>query len=724
MNVLAKTLFPVVCVALIITAISLVWLPDSLSGSQRFELEEILILGLVFVVLAAWLGVELYVRAPLRSLLSSQAELLAHGDAAPTPTDEIAGLRQTLASLRDRLLDDRRRIQSQTEEIESVRQTLHESEERYDLAMRIASEGIWEWDIGTDAMDLSPRWKAMLGYAPEQLDNTLQAWKNRIYAADRHAVEAALMAHVEGKTPRFESEHRVLHRDNSQRWVLSRATAIRHANGRAYRMIGLDADITPFKHMEETLLRVAEGASAETGDAFFRSLVRNLSEALGVSIAFITECVDVPPQRVRTLAFWDRGRFRPDFEYDLTGTPCESVIKHAKAQHFVKDVAKIFPKDVAISGLESYHGIPITDVNGKVLGHLAFFDAKQTPETATLNSIYRIFVARAAAEMRRKQTQKIVNELTNGLATVRGRACFESLARSFAKVTGADEAMVAHCTDTTKTRLRSLGWWRGDRFENPIEFDIEGTPCAEPVVSGHVHAIEGGVSARFSSPMWHGRESFLGVPCIDTNGHVVGLLFCCSAKPMLAGPPEETILNVFAERSARELELEQVRETLHDLSERVSPLRGEEYFRELVRSVALVLGVREAFVTECANFPTTRMRRLAHWKNKAFVEAKDYDLPGAPCEEVIQSGRELYCPVGAGERWPREKPFGWESYIGLACRDRDQRIIGHIAIVDEKPMSEEQPEWSILKLIAERTAIELERRALPLPVHPSAVAQS
>ena len=136
----------------------------------------------------------------------------------------------------------------------------------------------------------------------------------------------------------------------------------------------------------------------------------------------------------------------------------------------------------------------------------------------------------------------------------------------------------------------------------------------------------------------------------------------------------------------------------------------DEFFHQLTRQLATVLGVREAFVTECMNYPITRMHRLAHWKNKEFVAPKDYDLPGAPCEEVIGSGGELYCFKGASERWPREKPFGWEAYIGIACRDRDGRVIGHIAIVDDKPMREGQPEWSVLKLIAERVAIELERR--------------
>lgn len=62
---------------------------------------------------------------------------------------------------------------------------------------------------------------------------------------DRDKVESELQAHLDGATARFKSEHRVLHRDTSHRWILSRATALRHANGRPYRMIGLDTDVSP-----------------------------------------------------------------------------------------------------------------------------------------------------------------------------------------------------------------------------------------------------------------------------------------------------------------------------------------------------------------------------------------------------------------------------------------------------------------------------------------------
>jgi hypothetical protein len=107
------------------------------------------------------------------------------------------------------------------------------------------------------------------------------------------------------------------------------------------------------------------------------------------------------------------------------------------------------------------------------------------------------------------------------------------------------------------------------------------------------------------------------------------------------------------------------------------------------------------------------VHKLAHWKNQTAMPLNEFDLEGTPCEGVIGSGQELYCSRGVGERWPRDKPLGWEGYIGIACRDRDGRVIGHIAIIDDKPMRPEQPEWSVLKLIAERAAIELERRQLP-----------
>jgi PAS domain S-box-containing protein len=155
-----------------------------------------------------------------------------------------------------------------------------------------------------------------------------------------------------------------------------------------------------------------------------------------------------------------------------------------------------------------------------------------------------------------------------------------------------------------------------------------------------------------------------------------------------------------------------VQEAVVELADGLSALSGEEGLRKLVRSFASVLGVREAFVCECSDYPTTRVRMLARWKAGEHARCVEFDLAGTACEDVIRGGHTVFAPQDAGERWPLEKQYERSSYLGLACLDSAGRVIGHIACADDKPMREDLPHQAILKIFAMRAAMELERVAL------------
>ncbi|HSB67326.1 MAG TPA: diguanylate cyclase, partial [Anaerolineales bacterium] len=136
-------------------------------------------------------------------------------------------------------------------------ETLRESEERYFLAARGANDGLWDWNIKKEEIYYSPRWKAMLGYLDHEIGSTPDVWINRIHPDDRDAVIYALTNHINGKTPHFQSEHRILHRDGTYRWMLVRGMAVRDTKGIAYRMAGSQTDITARKNAEEQLVHDA-----------------------------------------------------------------------------------------------------------------------------------------------------------------------------------------------------------------------------------------------------------------------------------------------------------------------------------------------------------------------------------------------------------------------------------------------------------------------------------
>ncbi|HEX7117717.1 MAG TPA: PAS domain S-box protein [Longimicrobiales bacterium] len=134
---------------------------------------------------------------------------------------------------------------------------LRESEERYALAVRGANEGLWDWDLETDVVYYSPRWKSMLGLAEDDVGTAPDEWFRRVHDEDRDALRRAIDAHLEGRTPHFEHEHRIRHADGSYRWMLSRGLAVRNAEGVPHRMAGSQTDITDRKKAEERLLHDA-----------------------------------------------------------------------------------------------------------------------------------------------------------------------------------------------------------------------------------------------------------------------------------------------------------------------------------------------------------------------------------------------------------------------------------------------------------------------------------
>jgi diguanylate cyclase (GGDEF)-like protein/PAS domain S-box-containing protein len=140
-----------------------------------------------------------------------------------------------------------------------IEQRLHKLEERLELAQGAANDGLWDFDIESNEVHFSPRWKAMLGYPIDaQLDSP--DWRSLVHPEDMSRVQSAIRDHVAGKSPIFESVHRMKHRNGDWRWVVSRAKARVDEHGRLLRLVGVELDITERKLYEEALFREKESA--------------------------------------------------------------------------------------------------------------------------------------------------------------------------------------------------------------------------------------------------------------------------------------------------------------------------------------------------------------------------------------------------------------------------------------------------------------------------------
>lgn len=221
-----------------------------------------------------------------------------------------------------------------------VEKALRTSEERYALATQAAKVGVWDWDLRTGDFYIDSNLKAILGYTENEIPNDLEAWSGLVHPDDRQAVMETAQAHMDGLTPEYTYEHRMLHKDGSVRWILVRGTAVRDEQGTAVRLVGTDTDVTARKRAElalqenqANLMAVLENTQDAiwSVDAERRLLTFNAAfaevykTALDVwpEIGMESAVRFPPPVRETWLAWYDRAltgeRFTVEAEYDFWG---------------------------------------------------------------------------------------------------------------------------------------------------------------------------------------------------------------------------------------------------------------------------------------------------------------------------------------------------------------------------------------------------------------------
>ncbi len=143
--------------------------------------------------------------------------------------------------------------------LKRVEQALQESQERYTLATRAATEGIYEWNLETDSVFLSDRAKDFWAVKGDAF--TPATWNQRIHGEDFEGYRKAIRAHIKGRKPVFEHEYRIRNRAGGWSWVADRAVAVRDGAGRVTRLVGAVTDITERKLREEDLRRARDEAA-------------------------------------------------------------------------------------------------------------------------------------------------------------------------------------------------------------------------------------------------------------------------------------------------------------------------------------------------------------------------------------------------------------------------------------------------------------------------------
>lgn len=138
---------------------------------------------------------------------------------------------------------------------------------------------------------------------------------------------------------------------------------------------------------------------------------------------------------------------------------------------------------------------------------------------------------------------------------------------------------------------------------------------------------------------------------------------------------------------------------------------GKEFFRALVKNVATVMDTAGAWVTEYLPH-AHRLRAYAFWLNGAFVEDFEYDIAGTPCAPVVESRKLIHIPDRLIELYPGDPDvvaINAVSYLGVPLLDTDDEVMGHLSVLDTKPMPPEPRMISLFQIFAARAAAEQRR---------------
>ena len=277
-------------------------------------------------------------------------------------------------------------------------------------------------------------------------------------------------------------------------------------DGVPYAVCGISTDVSERKRIEDALRRAALAVSSAQGPTVFQELVRFLATTLEVDGAFIAAPAAPDPCTMRMHAFYLDGEVRENFDYAIAGTPCEAVV----GQSFKIYPARLrdsFPADTDLAriGLESYAGFPLSASSGAPLGLIGALSRSPMRDSGFVESMLKIFAARAAAELERlkneetlraseEQYRQIFNASADGMVLRDAEyrvvdanpAALAMSGYSREEVIGTDRALLraADLTLSIRSRLRNVLAGERVRFEGEaigkdgrrIEIEFRGMP--------------------------------------------------------------------------------------------------------------------------------------------------------------------------------------------------------------------------------------------------------
>ena len=432
------------------------------------------------------------------------------------------------------------------------------------------------------------------------------------------------------------------------------------------------------------------GSDARGGDAFYRALVEGMNDGV------LTRDAD----GVITYA---SPRFRDMLGYsaeELVGTTSEFVLPPEQRSRWQRALA------AAAQGPQRFEHDLIGKDGSRVsvaVSRRPVFDDK---------GVFQGSVALVSNITEERRASRLLQEVAEATAPHVGEEFFRAAVRFLAQALGCKLVFVTECVNFPTTRVRTLARWASDRLVDNVEYDLADTPCEETIKAGKVFHCATGVESRFSAERGLGVEGYLGVPLFALDGaQVIGHLAFINDAPIDEQLLEHPLVSIFASRAEAELRRKRADDTMFLIGRAVAPLSGDVFFRTLLEQLVRTFGFRQAFISECLDFPPTRVRTVAYWDDTGLRENTEFDLAGLPCEITLREARPYFVPDRLEELYPAEAGRRRVSYLGLPIFRADRKqVVGHLAFFDDRPRPINVLDSPAFRILASRAGVELLRK--------------
>ena len=333
----------------------------------------------------------------------------------------------------------------------------------------------------------------------------------------------------------------------------------------------------------------------------------------------------------------------------------------------------------------------------------------------------------------RTSANDVILAVLDGTALATGAEFFPALVRNLATALKVPYAFVAECTDSDKTRVRTLAFWNRDRLADNVEYDLAGTPCAI-AIAGDTSFHPRDIQVQFPQDrdlVALGAESYLGVPLRGTSGDILGHLAILDVQPMQVDAFRSLLLRTFASRAGMELERLRASEEIASLNRRLA-IAADRARSLLAINNAVVLNLTQDALFHAI---TTALRPVVPFDRMTiflFDDRKNV-LRMVVAESAVPSdhfvpGFELALDEShAGVAFVNQRPFfnsdlsktrtypgeevlyreGFRSLVVVPLIVRGKSI-GTLNLGSERPMQYGQPEAELLQEVANQVALAIE----------------